>query len=267
MGFQHAGSLTGAAPVVRRYSVGMTMYVGQLVTSAISGSIGGHVNISGDASATFEKEQPILGIVSAVASNDRTYVASATDHGYGDRATYTTDQATIAANLGTGLTGGGEVDVTLIVPGDTLIRAPIYDTTYGTALTVLVEDDGDSNGLTITHAGETVACILDDYTTVYCRTGANKGQYRVATTAGTNAQVVTIPFPYTIGVGDTFVAASCILGYGGFQPTTYIDAIDGDHALDDFFLAQYHEINLEEAGKEYAIFSLMAPGIDALTAS
>jgi len=267
MGFEFAGSLTGAAPVVRRLQTGVTMYKGNLVISGIAGGLGGHVQLATVASETFEDDQPIIGLVSAVADESRTYVKGVSGTaGYGDRSTYTTTKATIAANLGTGLTGGGEVDVTLIIPGDTLVRAPIYDTVWGTALTELTVTTGNSNGITVTHANDTITDIADDYSTIYCRSGANRGHYRVNTTAGANANVATIPFPYTIVAGDVFVVASCVLGFGGMDITTGCDAIDGDNNMDAFYAVYYHEINLEESGKEYAIFS-MHPWWGSITSS
>lgn len=267
MGFQFAGSLTGAAPVVRRLQVGVTMYTGNLVISGIAGGLGGHVELATVASETFENDQPIIGMVSAIADESRTYVAGVSGTaGYGDRTTYTDTKATVAANLGTKLTGGGEVDVTLIIPGDTLIKAPIYDTVWGTALTELTVTTGNANGITVTHANDTITDIADDYSTIYCRSGANRGHYRVNTTGGANANVATIPFPYTIVAGDVFVVASCVLGLGGFDITTACDAIDGDNDLNAFYTVYYHEINLEESGKEYAVFSLV-PWVASITSS
>jgi len=267
MGFSYAGNLSGAgAPVVRRFQTGVTMYTGQMViaTGKIAG-LGGHIQLAAVASETYEDDQPILGFVSAVADASRTYVAAVSGtQQYGDRSTYTATKATIAANLGTGLTGGGEVDVTLALPMQTLIRAPIYDATWGTALTELTVTTGNSNGITVTHAGDTIAATTDDMSTIYCRSGANRGHYRVNTTAGANENVATIPFPYTIAAGDVFVVASCVLGLGGLDFTTAIDAIDGDNDMNAYYSVYYHDINLEESGKEYAIFSFWPQSMEGV---
>jgi hypothetical protein len=265
MGFQYAGSLTGTAPIVRRLQTGVTMYVGQLVqTGMFTVTHGGHVELADVATEVFENDQPIVGIVSAVADESRTYVKPATDHKYGDRSTYTTTQATIAANLGTGLTGGGEVDVTLALPMNTLIRAPIYNATYGTDLTVQTNTSASSGGVTITDAGNLVTDIADGFATAYCRTGANRGHYRVVTTStSTSVNTVVVPFPYAIAVDDTFVIASCKLGIGGMDICTNADAIDGNNDMDKFYAVYYHEINLEESGKEYAVFSMAPQWISA----
>lgn len=245
--FQIDGQLTGGAPIVRKFQVSETCYVGQLVETGIIGGLGGHVQVLDAASEAVENDQPIVGVVLSVEDESRTY-----DSTYrGDKCTYTTTQATIKANGSPGV-----VTVGYVLPGITLVKGPLNITTYGVAPQVLVETSGDSGGTTITHAGETVADAADDYSTIYCRTGANRGLYRVVTTGGTGAQVVTIPFPNAIAIGDTFVRASCVLGVGGLDIITTANAIEADAALTNYFNVFYHDINLEEAGKEYAVFTI-----------
>jgi hypothetical protein len=268
MGFSYAGSLGGAgAPVVRRFQAGTDLYNGVFVVSNMLSGTGGHVELAVVAAESFEDDSPLIGFVSAVADNGRTTdKATSGTAGKGDLSTYTVTVATIAANLGTGLTGGAEVDVTLALPMDTLIRAPIYDETWGTALPELTVTTGDANAVTITHADDATACTTDDFNTAYCRSGANKGHYRVVTTAGANANTVTVPFPYAIAEGDVFVIAGCVLGYGGLQFTTAIDGINGDYALTTaHYSVYYHEINLEESGKEYAVFALWPQSVESAT--
>ena len=269
MGFSYAGSLGGAgAPVIRRLQTGVTMYEGQFCLAGLVAGAGGHVQLGTVASEAFEDQQPLLGFVVAVADESRTFVKAVSGtQQYGNRSTYTTTIATIAANQGTGLTGGGEVDVCLALPMNTLIRAPIYDTVWGTALTELTVTTGNADGATVTHANDTITDIADNLSTIYCRSGANRGHYRVNGTGGVNANVADIPFPYAIAAGDVFVVASCVLGLGGLDFTTGIDAIDGDNNMDAYYPVYYHEINLEESGKEYAIFSLWPSGLAALTSS
>ncbi len=89
-----------------------------------------------------------------------------------------------------------------------------------------------------------------------CRSGANRGIYRNITDISTVTTTVTVPFPYGIAAGDVFVQAAVTLGYGGFDPCTAADAIDGDNDMADYYSVYYHDINLEESGKEYATFAL-----------
>ena len=258
MGFSYAGNLGGAgAPVVKTFSHGQTCYVGQMVQSGQFGGLGGHVHLADVATESYEDDQPLLGFISGVADESRTYVASSSGTAqYGDRSTYTTTMADIATNVKPHQSGGGEVEVTLAIPMVTLIRAPIFNTVWGTALTEQVVTTADTNGVTITATGDAIANIEDDFATAYCRSGANRGHSRIVTTStSTTVNTVTIPFPYTIAVGDVFVIASCVEGFGGMQMTTGVDAIDGNDALGEFYSVYYHEVNLEESGKEYAVFA------------
>ena len=265
MGFSYAGSLGGAgAPVIRRFQTGADMYVGQMVQTALfTGGAGGHVEVADVATEAHEDDQPIIGFVVGIADESRTYVASSSGAaGYGDKSTYTSTQATVAANLGTGLTGGGEVDVCLALPMNTLIKAPLYDTVWGTALTEITETIGDSGGTTITRSAAQ-ADIGDNYGTIYCRSGANRGHYRVITDISSTVTTVVVPFPYAIAAGDVFVQASCVLGLGGMDLCTAADAIDGDNDLAHWYNVYYHEINLEESGKEYAVFAFWPQSVES----
>ena len=249
-GFAYAGSLVGGAPVKRRFLTGETMYVGQLVKAATTASIGGHVAVADIATDVREDTSNIIGICTGIVDGSSTYVTPVSGTAaYGQRTTYSTTQSTIKSY------GPSEVEVTLIIPGVTLVRAPIYNTVWGTALTVLTETTGNAGGITITDASGTND-IADDLGTIYCRSGANRGLYRVITDITTVVTTVTVPFPNAIAAGDTFVQASCVLGYGGMDLTTAFDAIDGNNVMDDYYSVYYHDINLEESGKEFAIFSL-----------
>jgi len=261
MGFTYAGNLGGAgAPTVLRLQTGETCYNGQLVQADISAANGGHVQIADVASEASEDDLPIVGMITAIADESRTYVASSSGTAqYGDRSTYTITQSTIAGNLGTKLSGGGEVDVTLIIPGVTLVKAPIYDAAWGTALTEMVVTTASSGGVTITATGDAVTDVPDDLATIFCRSGANRGHSRIVTTGtSTTVRTVVIPFPYGIAVDDVFVQFSGKLGKSHMDIPATADCIDGDNDLNAYYDVFYHEINLEETGKEYAIFSLYA---------
>jgi hypothetical protein len=247
MGFHIAGSLSGATPIIRNFQISETMYEGQLVM-ADAGIAGiSEVQIADVGSEAHENDQPIIGIVSGVINENRAY--DATYRGY--KATYSTTQADIAAY------GAATVQVSLIRPWDTLVWGAIYNAAYGTALTVCTCTSENSGGTTIAHTGNSITDIPDDFVTVYCRTGANRGIYRVATTTTATQTDVTVPFPYTIAVGDTFVVASCKLGIGYLDIPATANCIDGNNNLDAYYDVFYHEINLEEAGKEYAVFSFL----------
>ena len=242
-GFQWAGSLSGAAPVVRKMQIGADCYVGQLAGLDLNNY--GHVIGAAQASEAHENDQPIAGIITGVVHSP-TYSSTY----YGDKATYDAASAAQQVNDPVGAT---EVLVTLIMPFDTLIRGPIYDGTYGTALTELTAA-ADADGDDVVHASQTITAPTSGLSTVYCRSGANRGQYRLINSGGTNDQDVSICFSKPILAGDIFVAANVRLGLGGMNNGGTSNFIDGTTAT-HYYDVIYHYIDLEISGKEYAIFS------------
>lgn len=262
MGFEYAGSIAGGghAPVVRLLQIGETCYTGQLLQSGLIGGAGGAVQIADVASEAHENDQPIIGIATGVhVINDAGW--NATNHG--DTATVDTAQAAQVANDPVGAT---HVETTLILPSYTLVRAPIYNAAYGTALTEVSVTTASTDGLTVTHANDSVTDIADDLGMVYCRSGANRGHYRVVTTGTTTAQTLTIALPYDTVVGDTFVVASCVFGLGGLDIPATANCIDGNNDLDAYYDVYYHDVNLEESGKEFAVLSFMAKACGPIAA-
>ena len=252
MGFSWAGSLNGAgAPTVMNMFTGETTYVGQLLEYDVSGANGGHVIPANAASEADEDDQLIIGVCAGIVDGSRTHVAASSGAAqYGDRTTYTITQATIAA------TGVSEVEVIVNVPMVTLWRAPLYNAAWGTALPVMSNTAASSGGVTITDAANLVVDAADNFSTIYCRSGANRGHYRVVT-AGTSTSVRTcvVPFPYAIAVGDTFVQASLVKGYSHMSIPATADCIDGNNDVNTWYDIFVQTLNLEEAGKEYAVFS------------
>jgi len=249
MAFKYAGDLNGARPVVRRFVIGADCYQGQLAAADIGLTTGGEVVACPvAASALPDATSHIVGIITGVIQSP-TYTAS---YYNGDKATYTTTQATIAALEPA---QPQMVEVTLITP-TTLIKAPIWQGTPGTALTELASTTAVSAGTTVVTSGFTAT--EDSYSTIYCRSGANRGQYRKITAdSGTTTQTVTIPFQAT-SIGDKFVVCNVVKGYAHVDWLgTYLNGIDGGAAVGTYAYYVYvHELNLEEAGKEYAIFTI-----------
>lgn len=244
-GFFVSGSMSGATTRIIRMLTGESMYQGQLGMSNMIGGTGGHIQIADVASEALENDQPIIGVVSGIVDGSRAYSATYR----GDGTTYTTTQATVAAN------GPSEVQVALIVPGDTLIRGPIFNAAFGTALTEITVTTASSGGVTITGANNAITDIADDFATAYCRKGANRGIYRIITTStSTTANTVTIPFPYAISAGDIFVVASCVLGMGGLDIPATANCIDGNNDMDAYYPVFYTQIDLSVSGREWAEF-------------
>lgn len=245
MAFEYCGNLWGnVTPVINRFMVGEDMYVGQLVETP--SDTGGHCLVLDNAAAGPDVTNAILGIVMAVVTSptyDSTY--------QGDKATYDTTQANQLLN---DPKGACLVDVLVLYPG-ALIKGPICNGTVGTALTELIVTAVSTTGAAVNHTGNAITAMDDDYSTVYCRKGANRGLSRVITTGGTKTQTVTITFPYDTAVGDTFVAAQMTLGACRVEFDSQKQAFNGNDDLTEYFVGYCHQLNLEESGKEWAIWT------------
>ncbi len=255
-GFECAGSLANSAPIKLIMPVSETMYVGQMAQwDAANGAIGtsGGVQILDVSGELPENDEPVAGCVVGVYSGDRTYDGTY----FGDKCTYSVTQSVIAD------TGPGRVEIVLAIPHVTLFKGPIYDAAFGTALTELVVTSASTNGTTVTHANQAITDAADDFSTIYCRSGANRGLYRANTTPGTGAQVTTEVFPYGIAVGDVFVAASLKKGMSAIDVPATANCIDGNNDMNTGYHVIVHELNLEESGKEYAVFSFTAASCDS----
>jgi len=248
MAFTYAGSLNGGAPVVREFTIGETMYTGQLAQAGITGGLA-QVQIADAATDLREDDTFPLGVVTGIVDDSRAFTTSlAGTARYGDSSTYSTSQSVIKTQ------GPGRVQVTLAIPGITLLRAPLFNGAWGTPL-------AENTILTTNAAGTSVivtsatADFADKYGTAYCRTGANKGVYRNISSVVTTTSTITIPFPYTITSGDKFVLCGPMLGYTGIQIPASADCVDGNTNMADYYAVFCHELNLENAGEEYMVFS------------
>jgi hypothetical protein len=256
MGFEYAGNLAGSgAPVVRHLQIGETCYTGQLLMGGIVGAAGGAVQIADPADSTDETSYPIMGICTGVQVID--------DAGWnatnrGDTATYDT---TAAAQLANDPIGACHIEMTNIQPDLTLVRAPIYNGAYGTALTECTITTTNAAGTTLTHVGYAVTDMTDNLCTAYCRSGASRGHYRViTTTTSTTVQTLTIAMPYGSTAGDVFVFASCVFGQGEMNFPATANCIDGNIALTNGYSVDYHNLNLEESGREFAVLAFKYNG-------
>uniref|UniRef100_A0A6M3LL67 Tail protein n=1 Tax=viral metagenome TaxID=1070528 RepID=A0A6M3LL67_9ZZZZ len=246
MAFEWHGDLNGAAPVVRKMTIGASLYQGQLAMIDEGTATGGYIVKTPVAAAGPDTASHIVGIVSGIVTSP-TYTAS---YYNGDLGTYSTTQATLAAY---DPPGPAVAEVVLVTP-TTLIKAPIWQTTPGTSLNCLAATTAVSAGTTFVTSGFSAA--VDAFTTAYCRSGANAGQYRKVDGTGTTTQTVVIPFTYGVGIGDTFVVANIVEGYAHMDLlATYLNGIDGEAALTNYYKVYVHELNLKEAGREYAVFS------------
>ena len=244
MAFSWAGDLNGnRMPVVRNFPVAANVYQGQLLMADIS--VSGYVKPIAAAAAGPDTASQILGICIGITTSpsfDSTYK--------GDLGTYDVTNATLQANdpIGPCL-----AQVALVTP-TTLIRGPVVKDTIGTNPERKACTTG-SSGLTFVVA--TIDTTVSFYSTAYCSIGANRGQYRKITTGGTTTQTVVIPFTYTIATGDTFCIANIVEGKTKLDVVSTFNGIDSSIPYtSNYYNAYVHQLNLEEAGKEYAIFTL-----------
>lgn len=253
MSFEYAGSLVGGAPAVRRMQIGETCYTGQLLMgSHAEDNCGGQCYILDIAAQASEDDHPVLGICTGVYTiNDAGWNSSY----YGDTATYDSTQAAMVANDPVGAT---EIEMTVILPNVTLIRGPLYNGTYGTAITELDVTSANAAGTDIAATGDTAIDYEDDYGVAYCRSGANRGHYRTLKTGDTTTNVAQIPFPKGIAVGDVFVTGPGVPGITGLQTDGDANFLDASATLaSNWYGVWLWEQNLEESGKEYYVFAFL----------
>ena len=241
----------------------VTLYEGQLVTWCFADSGQGlkAYNVAGAADTT--ADQGPLGVV--VGFNNRTPVFDATY-----KANYGLSVSTQAAQLARewamaeGMWSKGDpallAQVAILDP-TSIIKGRIFDTTYGTAPDVVTNTTASTDGSTITTAA--VDHTYPAYNAMwYCRSGANMGLYRASYSASTTSHTFYLTWPYDIAVGDTFVPVAITLGTSKacFDSVgTYIEQWGNDHATSyttNYLWLDVFELNLAEAGNEYAIFRI-----------
>lgn len=249
-----------------------TYYVGQLVAIvqaskavAVGGTCVPLAVPAGEADTT--NFQVIYGIVSG--TNNRTPVSNST----GEYITGLTTQATQLARewaLQEGMYSKGDPQPLILVTEvneTTMIEGPIYDTTYKTAVAVnTVSASTDTDGMVSANVTIDAATFtpVANRATIYCRSGANAGLYRVTASTSTTAPQVTVAFPYDIAVGDTFMYVPYKQGFNRAYiagPGLFLDANDGG-ATNNFHIFIYN-LNLSEAGKERAQFRFSSVHFDS----
>jgi len=241
----------------------VTLYEGQLVTWCFADSGQGlkAYNVAGAADTT--ADQGPFGVV--VGFNNRTPVFDTTY-----KAAYGTSVSTQAAQLARdwamaeGMWSKGDPALlaqVAIIDSGSILKGRIFDTTYGTAPDVVTNTTASTDGSTITTVA--VDHTYPAYNAMwYCRTGANMGLYRASYSASTTSHTFYLTWPYDIAVGDTFVPVAITLGTSKamFDSVgTYIEQWGNDHATSyttNYLWLDIFELNLAEAGNEYAIFRI-----------
>lgn len=154
------------------------------------------------------------------------------------------------------------IQMTEILPS-TVIRGPVFNAAYGTAMgtSTLAAADADGFITPITGgfvANEWGATSIANAHTIYCRSGANAGIYRVSVNTTATAPATTTAFPYVAAIGDVFVHAPFKQGHtcvyiGG--PGLYIDSSKvATLAGTTLFSIICYKMDLSTSGKEYIEF-------------
>lgn len=142
-----------------------------------------------------------------------------------------------------------------------VIRAPIYATAVGTAPVLTTCTTGDANGLTgvFSPAIDFTPTTGDDGT-IYFRSGANAGAYRIMDAASTTTLAWDMALRNDVTAGDTAVAVP-MRTHGSstiyFHATTmsWIDAdVEPTKAGTGLWSVNIITLDLSEAGKEYCEF-------------
>lgn len=241
----------------------VTLYEGQLVTASFADS-GENLlayNVAGLADTT--ADQAPLGVV--IGFNNKTPVFNTTY-----KAHYGTSVSTQAAQvarewaMAEGMFSKGDpallAQVAIIDP-TTVLKGRIFHATYGVAPDVITNTTASTDGSTITTVAVDYAPVAYN-TTFYCRAGANAGLYRQSYSTSTTSHTFRCTWPYDIAVGDTFVEVHLALGTckGLFDSVgTFIQAYGEDNATVysvNYLWLDVFELNLAEAGNEYAIFRI-----------
>jgi hypothetical protein len=272
MGFQIVQnipeSFTRWLPIDRTVGA-TTLYVDQLVKMD-SGSFNGLAPLAVASGAVdTSNKQVIYGVV--IGNNDfkQTFLAT-----YGQ---YIASVQSVAAQLARNWLGAEGmwakndpspmVKVALIGP-HTVLSAPLCNGTLGTAPTLLTATAVNATmGLGMTTNATDVATVANMCTT-YCRSGLNKGLYRVNKSASATVHTFDTYWPYTLAIGDTFVTVPVRLGEAFVQINSTAGYLGmcldvSQTPATNYFQIDVLDLDLKIAGKEKVIFKFNASHFNA----
>ena len=242
-------------PVSAIAAAAETLYVGQLVTNTVA-------SVSSGATAFVQAGTPDtrvpFGVV--VGTNNKEPVFNSTYKC--EYITSAVTQATMVARIWAGAEGSmstkgdptAMVEVAVISP-ETVLKGRIFNAAYGTALATGIVTTGTA-GTGFTCAAGLGLTRIAYNSTHYCRSGLNKGIYRISYDTGTTAQATTVYlyYPYAISAGDVFVTVNLAQGITNITFDALGTYIDGQAAQTATQVARVLEIDLSVAGQEYALF-------------
>ena len=154
-----------------------------------------------------------------------------------------------------------------VLDATTRLRARVYNATYGTALTLLTvttaSTDGGVANTYITNASDLAS--VANFSTIFCRSGANAGLYRVLSSTSTTTHLNDVGFPFTIAIDDTFVMVPQRQGYSRIQVDAQSTFINGA-AITAYYGAFIDKMDLRVAGEESIEFRFPANHFGPVTA-
>lgn len=227
---------------------GQTIYVGQLVKT-----LNGFVVPLGVAECVEDANRPI-GVVVATNDKDPTYSATY-------KTNYITgvqSQSAQKARKWQGAQGMWSLgDPIPMVQIELIGKDTVIQGTFGGALTEFHPANANDVGNAITKAEGSQGTV--NYNTIfYCRSGANKGIYRMNSEDSNDGSKTTSNFPvywpYAIATSDYFVRANVKLGRSKVQfdsLSMYVDPVD---LLSNYFVIIVEEVNLAVPGQETVTF-------------
>lgn len=238
-----------------------TLYIGQMVASSADGVAPLGAAGAGNATAS---SLGIVGVVVGTNLKSPTYVSTFSSEYITSKSPHA-NTTEYVLHSGSGKAVAGDLAAYVLVdrvgPG-TVLKAPIFNNAWGTAITVGTVTTGSGSG-----AGFTCSAGLLDFAgtvvtlrnTVYCRTGANRGIYRVCDDTSLTVKTVDLYFPYDIATGDTFVGVQlrpvglCVTTFD--SESVYVNAYTDTGS--NYYTIDVLALDLSVAGKEHVIFQLV----------
>lgn len=154
-----------------------------------------------------------------------------------------------------------------LITAETVLRAPLYNGAVGTVPTVLTVVTGDTNGVSCTTNATDVAGIAVR-STLYFRSGANAGAYRITDDTSTTALTWDKATTDDVEIGDTAIRLNLrALGPCQVQfdaESTYVDI--GATATSDYYAIDVIKLDLSTPGSEHVYFKFNADHFGLLRA-
>lgn len=156
-----------------------------------------------------------------------------------------------------------------LINSNSVLRAPIFDTSSGTALAEVAVSTGcGGDGIGCTTDATTVATVAN-FGTIYMRSGANRGIYRTVTSASTTAHTWLQAMKSTIAVGDKALVINGLRPNGAAKMQTDATGtfVDCNAALtSDNFWINVLRLDLSTPGNEFVEFQFDGDNFSALRA-